>query len=66
MLLKLWMFLPDQHEWPLVVEKAIVRWVMGQEFDLEFLSMSAPELTRIRHLYIQKRDAERFLSQNSA
>jgi hypothetical protein len=39
MVLKL-LFLPD-HSWPLVVEQAVVRWVEGEVFGLEFFTLRA-------------------------
>ena len=35
------------HTLPVTVELATVRWVNGQEFGLEFLSMQAEELGRL-------------------
>ncbi len=51
-LLKLSLFLPD-HKWPLRVEQAIVRWVHGQEFGLEFTSIRLAQRERLRALLMQ-------------
>src|SRR5215510_5678473 len=37
-LLKLSLFLQDQ-QWPLRIDQAVVRWVEGQSFGLEFISI---------------------------
>jgi hypothetical protein len=54
--LKLSLFLPDGHEWPVRVEDAIIRWVRNCEFGLEFLSIRPPQLHRIQQFMIRKRD----------
>jgi hypothetical protein len=52
MLLKLWLFLPD-HKWPLQVEQAIVRWVNGQKFGMEFTSIHLAQRERVRALVME-------------
>lgn len=41
--------LPDSS-WPLEVERAVVRWVRGNLFGLEFNSLSDAETTRLHQL----------------
>ncbi|MFO0707742.1 MAG: PilZ domain-containing protein [Nitrospira sp.] len=41
--------LPDSP-WPLEVERAVVRWVRGNRFGLEFDSLSESETTRLQQL----------------
>lgn len=41
--------LPDSR-WPLEIEQAIVRWVRGNTFGLEFRALSASDTTRLQHL----------------
>jgi hypothetical protein len=50
--LKLSLFLPD-HKWPLRVDEAIVRWVNGQQFGLEFSSIRLAQRERLRALVMQ-------------
>lgn len=40
---------PDSR-WPLQVDRAIVRWVRGSMFGLEFESLSPAETDRLQHL----------------
>ena len=47
MLLKLSVFLPD-YVWPLRVDEAMVRWVNGQEFAVEFTSIRLAQRERLR------------------
>ncbi len=51
-LLKLSVFLPD-HKWPLRVDEAIVRWINGQQFGLEFTSIRSAQRERLRALVMQ-------------
>src|SRR3712207_2290186 len=53
-LLKISLFLPD-HRSPLRVEQAIVRWVDGQEFGLEFTSIRLAQRERLRALIMNSR-----------
>lgn len=53
--LKLSLFLPDGHAWPVRVEEAIVRWVRDRECGLEFLSIRPPHLHRIQQLIMKKK-----------
>ncbi len=41
--------LPDSP-WPLEVERAVVRWVRGNTFGLEFEALSEPEAARLQQL----------------
>ncbi len=41
--------LPDS-QWPLEVEEAVVRWVRGHTFGLEFQTLSDPDTTRLQQL----------------
>lgn len=52
MTLKLSLFLPD-HQWPLRIEEAIVRWVEGQAFGLEFTSIRLAQRERLRALIMK-------------
>jgi hypothetical protein len=52
--LRLSLFLPD-HNWPLRVDEAIVRWVNGQQFGLEFTSIRLAQRERLRALVMQTR-----------
>lgn len=54
MLLKLSLFLPD-FKWPLRVEQAIVRWIDGKQFGLEFISIRLAQRERLRNLIMKSR-----------
>jgi len=54
MTLKLSLFLPD-HNWPLRVDEAIVRWVEGRDFGMEFLSIRQAQRERLRALLMKAR-----------
>ncbi len=54
MLLKLWLFLGD-YKWPLRVDQAIVRWIDGAEFGLEFASIRLAQRERLRALIMHTR-----------
>jgi len=41
--------LPDSH-WPLEITEAIVRWVRGHTFGLEFQTLSDPDAARLQQL----------------
>jgi hypothetical protein len=41
--------LPDS-QWPLEVDQAVVRWVRGHTFGLEFQALSEPDTTRLQQL----------------
>lgn len=45
--LELHVFLPD-HNWPMKVEQATVRWVRGRTFGLEFTNLRPTERERLR------------------
>ena len=44
--LEVWFFLPD-HDRPLKVQLAEVRWARGREFGLEFLTMRSQDAERL-------------------
>lgn len=50
--LKLSLFLQDQP-WPLRVEEAVVRWVDGQSFGLEFIGIRPAQRERLRALVMK-------------
>jgi hypothetical protein len=52
MILKLSLFLPD-YKWPLRVDQAVVQWVKGQEFGVEFRSIRLAQQERIRALVMK-------------
>jgi hypothetical protein len=54
MVLKLSLFLPD-HNWPLRVDRAIVRWVDGPEFGVEFTTIRLAQRERLRALVMKSR-----------
>jgi len=54
MLLKLSLFLAD-YKWPLRVDQAIVRWIDGTEFGLEFTSIRLAQRERLRGLIMKVR-----------
>jgi PilZ domain len=54
MLLKLSLFLPD-FKWPLRVDQAIVRWIEGKQFGLEFTSIRLAQRERLRGLIMKAR-----------
>ena len=55
MILKLSLFLPDHHTWPLRTEDAIVRWVVGRQFGLEFTTLRTAQRQRLRALLLEAR-----------
>jgi len=54
MILKLSLFLPD-FKWPLRVDQAIVRWIDGKQFGLEFTSIRLAQRERLRGLIMKAR-----------
>jgi hypothetical protein len=52
MTLTLSLFLGD-HPWPLRVEEAMVRWVDGQDFGLEFVKLRPAQRDRLRALLMK-------------
>jgi PilZ domain len=54
MILKLSLFLPD-FKWPLRVDQAIVRWVDGNQFGLEFTNIRLAQRERLRGLIMKTR-----------
>ncbi|HJR78380.1 MAG TPA: PilZ domain-containing protein [Nitrospiraceae bacterium] len=53
--LKLSLFLPDGHAWPVRVEEAVVRWVRDCNCGFEFLSIRPPQLLRVQQAIMKKR-----------
>lgn len=54
MTLRLSLFLPD-HQWPLRINEAIVRWIDNNEFGLEFVSITMAQRERLRALVMKVR-----------
>jgi len=54
MVLKLSLFLAD-YRWPLRVDQAIVRWIDGNQFGLEFTSIRLAQRERLRNLIMKTR-----------
>lgn len=54
MILKLSLFL-DDFKWPLRVDQAIVRWIDGKQFGLEFASIRLAQRERLRNLIMKTR-----------
>lgn len=54
MKLRLSLFLGDQ-KWPLRIDQAIVRWVSGQNFGLEFTGIRLAQRERLRAMIMAKR-----------
>lgn len=52
MTLRLSLFLGDQ-QWPLRIDEAIVRWVNGQKFGLEFTGIRSAQRERLRTLIMK-------------
>ena len=52
--LKLSLFLQDQ-QWPLRIDQALVRWVDGQSFGLEFIGIRPAQRERLRSLLMTSR-----------
>lgn len=46
------LFLPD-HPWPLRIEKAVVRWVDGYTFGLQFTVLRPAQRERLRQLVMK-------------
>ena len=52
MVLHLSLFLHDQN-WPLRIDEAMVRWVNGQNFGLEFTGIRPAQRERVRAIIIK-------------
>jgi hypothetical protein len=52
--LKLSLFLQD-HQWPLRIDQAAVRWVDGQQFGLEFISIRPAQRERLRGILMKSK-----------
>lgn len=52
MTLRLSLFLGDQ-QWPLRIDEAVVRWVKGQNFGLEFTGIRSAQRERLRALIMK-------------
>lgn len=46
-IIELWLFMPN-YEWPLRIERALVRWAKGEEFGLEFANLRPSQRERLR------------------
>ncbi|MCC6141628.1 MAG: PilZ domain-containing protein [Nitrospira sp.] len=53
-IVRLSLFLSD-HQWPLRINQAIVRWIDGQEFGLEFIDITMAQRERLRTLVMKAR-----------
>jgi len=49
-----WIYFPD-YEWPLKVDRAVVRWVKPDEFGLQFLDMQPAQMERLRAFLAEKK-----------
>jgi hypothetical protein len=54
MILRLSIFLPD-HQWPLRINQALVRWIDHKEFGLEFIDITMAQRERLRTLVMKAR-----------
>ncbi|ULA64379.1 MAG: PilZ domain-containing protein [Nitrospira sp.] len=54
MIVRLSLFLSD-HQWPLRINQAIVRWLDGKEFGLEFIDITMAQRERLRTLVMKAR-----------
>lgn len=54
MVLKLSLFLSD-FKWPLRIDQAIVRWIDGNQFGLEFTNIRLAQRERLRNLIMKTR-----------
>jgi len=54
MMLRLSLFLSD-HQWPLRINQAIVRWIDHKEFGLEFTDITMAQRERLRALVMKAR-----------
>jgi hypothetical protein len=50
--LKLELFLSD-YTWPMKVDRAVVRWIKGRTFGLEFVSMQAAQRDRLMRVIMR-------------
>lgn len=51
--LELWLFIPN-YDWPLRVERAVVRWKDGEQFGLDFLNLRPSQRERLRQFLRQR------------
>lgn len=56
MSLELWIF-PPNYNWRMHIDHAVVRWVRGHVFGVEFLNLRPVQRKRLRHL-VQKFKAQ--------
>lgn len=47
-------YFPD-YEWPLKIQRAVVRWTNGDVFGVEFLDMLPAQKSRLRAMVVQKK-----------
>lgn len=57
--------LPDSR-WPLQIDGAVVRWVRGNTFGLEFVAVSDAETARLQHLLHDLEQGPLVMMQNPA
>jgi len=49
-----WIYSPD-YDWPLKIERAVVRWVLPKVFGLEFLEILPAQKERLRLVLNEKK-----------
>jgi hypothetical protein len=49
-----WIYFPD-HEWPLKIERAVVRWTKADQFGLQFLELQPAQKERLRTVLAGKK-----------
>jgi len=52
--LNAWIYFPD-YEWPLKVDRAVVRWTNSGQFGLQFLALQPAQLARLRSVLAGKK-----------
>jgi hypothetical protein len=52
--LNAWIYFPD-YEWPLKVDRAIVRWTKPNQFGLQFLGLQPAQQARLRSVLAGKK-----------
>ncbi|WP_447978268.1 PilZ domain-containing protein [Candidatus Nitrospira bockiana] len=53
--LRVSLFVPD-YSWPMTVERALVRWVKGRSFGLEFLSLQDAQRARLSRFIMRLKE----------
>jgi hypothetical protein len=49
-----WIYFPD-YEWPLKVDRAVVRWTKENQFGLQFLELQPAQRERLRTVLAEKK-----------